>query len=190
MSHKFKSEIDFFKNGLVKGLEAVAQEQLPEVRAALERIDSGLGGVTSPSKEVTVGASVDQLEREFSQQVAPFATLNDWSTFVNAWADSKGWNEKSILGEDGTIRNEFLGEQLMLIVTEVAEAQEDNRKGKLTTYLEEGTGKPCGFPSEMADWLIRTFHLAARMGIDLNAEVAKKMAYNYSRSKRHGGLRS
>jgi hypothetical protein len=41
----------------------------------------------------------------------------------------------------------------MLIITELAEAAEDVRLGDLTTY-HEGT-KPCGFPIELADTVIR-----------------------------------
>ncbi len=92
---------------------------------------------------------------------------------------TKGWNEKPV----------HIGDSLMLMVTELAEAKEDDRKGKLTTYREED-GKPCGLPSEIADVLIRIFHFAGRMGMDLNYECGIKMAYNYTRPVRHGGLRS
>jgi NTP pyrophosphatase (non-canonical NTP hydrolase) len=78
------------------------------------------------------------------------------------------------------------GDLLMLVVTEAAEAMEDYRVGKMETYLDE-KGKPCGFPSELADVVIRCGDMAYRYGIDLEAEVIKKMAYNATRSHMHGG---
>jgi len=140
--------------------------------------------------EIQVGASSEQLRREFTEQVAPTATINMWRDLINSWADVKGWNDASIMEADGkTIRHEFIGEQLMLMVTELAEAQEDNRTGKMSTYLDE-MGKPCGFPSELADTIIRILHLCGRMQIDIGFEMAIKMGFNYSRARRHGGLRS
>lgn len=50
-----------------------------------------------------------------------------------------------------------------------------------------GMLKPCGFPSELADVVIRAGHLARRMGIDLGRAVEIKMDYNDQRSYRHGG---
>lgn len=114
-------------------------------------------------------------------------------------ARAAGWHDKEI----------NVGEQLMLIVTEVAEAMEDvriaNENYKLDqlyftdpigtqytepTYLLEGRQilrKPVGFPSELADIVIRVAHLAYRMNIDLNDAVHKKMMYNATRTHRHGG---
>lgn len=46
--------------------------------------------------------------------------------------------------------------------------------------------KPVGFPSELADILIRVFDLAGALGIDLEAEVELKMNYNKSRPYKHG----
>ena len=50
-------------------------------------------------------------------------------------------------------------------------------------------GKPEGFPAELADLLIRVGDLAAALGIDLDFEVRRKMAYNETRPYRHGGLK-
>lgn len=96
--------------------------------------------------------------------------------------------------------------KLMLIATEVAEAAEVYRDTKTFSsikgvYQNEGDGgplcaymdgrssplKPEGFGSELADIIIRVFDLAEELGIDLGAEVLRKMRYNATREYRHGG---
>lgn len=47
--------------------------------------------------------------------------------------------------------------------------------------------KPEGVPSEIADIVIRCADVAERCGFDLEAAIIEKMAYNKTRSYRHGG---
>ena len=47
--------------------------------------------------------------------------------------------------------------------------------------------KPEGIPSELADIIIRVLDIAAFHHIDIAAAIADKMAYNESRTYRHGG---
>lgn len=101
--------------------------------------------------------------------------------------------------------------KLMLIVTEVAEAAEIYRDAKnfpdltkcyehqpegFVPYVpytdvvrpEDGAlAKPEGFPSELADCIIRLFDLAEDLGIDIADEIERKMRYNATRTHRHGG---
>lgn len=81
--------------------------------------------------------------------------------------------------------------KLALIHSEVSEALEDNRNGIHTTRIEivneRNTGKPIGFPTELADVVIRCMDLAEAMGIDLWAEIERKHAYNITRPLKHGG---
>jgi len=87
-----------------------------------------------------------------------------------------------------------IGEKLMLIVTEVAEAMEEYRNGvDLTEILMDADGKPGkpgGFPSELADVLIRIGDLCGALGIDLEEAVRLKLVYNKGRSYRHGGKKA
>lgn len=96
-----------------------------------------------------------------------------------------------------------LGTGLMLIVTELAEAMEDVRKGHAPnevwyerpppsfqpdgSFADSSFAKPCGIPSEIADTIIGCLDFCGRNGIDIEAVVREKMAYNSSRPVRHGG---
>lgn len=76
-------------------------------------------------------------------------------------------------------------EKLCLIHSEVSEALEDFRDGKMQNEITE-TGKPEGFPVELADAVIRILDLCGHLGIDLEKEILRKMAYNKTRPYRHG----
>lgn len=47
--------------------------------------------------------------------------------------------------------------------------------------------KPCGIPSELADVVIRIADMCGMYGIDLEAAIAEKMAFNKTRPFKHGG---
>jgi NTP pyrophosphatase (non-canonical NTP hydrolase) len=77
--------------------------------------------------------------------------------------------------------------KLLLTVQELTEAFDEVRDGKdLTKNSHEADGKPVGFPSELADVLIRIADLAGIVGIDLEYFVIEKMEYNRSRPFKHG----
>ena len=86
------------------------------------------------------------------------------------------------------------GNKLMLIVSEVAEAQDELRKGHAAdeTYYptkrihEFGTHKPEGVPSELADVVIRVLDFCHTEGIDLQSIIEEKLAYNATRERLHG----
>jgi NTP pyrophosphatase (non-canonical NTP hydrolase) len=113
------------------------------------------------------------------------ADINQWCKYVNDWAQSKGWNDAPL----------HIGDQLMLMVTELAEAKEEDRKrpNQPNSYHYEDTDKGpklCGLPSELADTVIRIFHFCGRTGINLEQVICEKMVYNQKRAYRHGGLAS
>ena len=65
---------------------------------------------------------------------------------------------------------------LALITSEVSEALEDFRKDDKEHFAEE-----------IADVLIRVLDLTGGMGIDIDAEISKKLEINKKRGFRHGG---
>ena len=94
-------------------------------------------------------------------------TLNEWCQTCHAIAKEKGfWDNE---------RN--MGEALMLIVTELAEAMEAHRKQDDANFREE-----------IADTFIRLFDLCGGLSIDIQAEIAKKSETNRSRPFKHGKI--
>ena len=70
------------------------------------------------------------------------------------------------------------GEMLMLIVSEVSEAMEGDRKDLMNDKLPERKM----FEVELADAVIRIFDLAGSKGLDLGATIAEKIAFNMQRA--------
>jgi len=96
-----------------------------------------------------------------------------------------------------------VGETLMLVVTELAEAMEVHRKTGniriselrkkivLDAPMELFPSKfrmlsKDTFGDEIADALIRIFDLAGGFGIDLDFHVSQKLRYNATRPHKHG----
>ena len=94
-------------------------------------------------------------------------SLNEWSQYCHSIAKEKGFWEKE--------RN--VGEALMLIVTELAEAMEGYRKKDDANFKEE-----------LADTYIRLFDLCGGLGIDIEKEIAEKTERNKSRPYKHGKI--
>lgn len=83
---------------------------------------------------------------------------------------------------------ETIPQALALIHSEVSEALEAFREYEMVEETE-GNGKPIGFPSELADIVIRVYDLAGALGINLDACIERKHAYNLTRPHKHGGRR-
>lgn len=97
-----------------------------------------------------------------------------------------------------------IGEKLMLVTSELAEALEADRKGmnnpNLKNFLKE-IDKPLTkeefqqafrfnikdhFQDEIADAIIRLFDLCGGLGINIETHIALKLAYNQTRPNKHG----
>lgn len=114
--------------------------------------------------------------------------LEEMAEDVAAINRSNGWHE---------VRRSF-AEDVALLHSEVSEALEAYRKGGLADQTRDGVRiivngetiyKPEGVGSELADVLIRLLDTAHRYNFDLYREYERKLAYNRTRTYRHGGKR-
>ena len=97
--------------------------------------------------------------------------IRDIQREIHEVSRSKGWY-------DDPIRSDL--EDLMLVVTEVAEVVEELRR---PTIDESKVSE------EVADIAIRLLDFAAKKGIDLEAAILAKHEKNKTRPYRHGGKR-
>ena len=99
--------------------------------------------------------------------MSPKLSVQEMSDLCHSIAKSKGFWDKE--------RN--IGEALMLVVTELAEAMEAHRKQDKVNFDEE-----------LADTFIRLFDLCGGLGIDIEAEIMKKCEKNKQRPYKHGKI--
>lgn len=99
--------------------------------------------------------------------------------YIEEWAVSKGWRE-----QDAPPREPL--HLIMLMVTELSEAAEAFRNHN----------PPCSRPGmehfshveeELADAVIRIFHMADEFDFDLAGAIIAKMKFNETRPYKHGG---
>jgi len=106
-----------------------------------------------------------------------------------AWqiAEDKGFNEANL----------EIGTKLMLVVSELGEAMEALRSGKMCKLDDDDKLSLMGpnqfkykvkdtFEDEIADAIIRLLHLCGCEGIDIQSHVIAKMNYNETRDRKHG----
>ena len=94
-------------------------------------------------------------------------TIRELTALCHQTAREKGfWDQE---------RN--IGEALMLIVTELAEAMEAHRVQDKENFKEE-----------LADTFIRLFDLCGGLNIDIQQEIDKKAQKNKSRPYKHGKI--
>jgi NTP pyrophosphatase (non-canonical NTP hydrolase) len=72
----------------------------------------------------------------------------------------------------------------MLIVSELAEGLEEERKQQPYVYVKDN--KPEGLGVELADAVIRIADLCGYLGVDLEEVIKAKINYNSKRPYKHG----
>lgn len=93
--------------------------------------------------------------------------VNDLTAMCHGLAKDSGWHKNP----------REIGTMLMLIVSEVAEAMEGDRKNLMDDHLPHRKM----IEVELADAVIRICDLAGREGLDLGGAIVEKLQYNQQR---------
>ena len=102
--------------------------------------------------------------------------------------EKNGWHDEYLnTWPESPERRDHIITKVMLAVTELAEAVEELRNGHPETEVYFNGTKPEGFPVEIADTVIRLYDLAYMIGFDLDSEIERKLAFNATRTFKHGG---
>jgi len=124
--------------------------------------------------EAGVSLSGVRLQHYFvSDDEKPFRQdwgIRDLSLVCHQKAKSAGW-------WDNPLTVETVPRCLMLVVSEIAEAMEGDRKDLMDDKLPERKM----IEVELADAVIRIFDLAERLGLDVPGAMLEKLKYNETR---------
>lgn len=95
----------------------------------------------------------------------------------HAASKKAGWWDDLDTGLPLPLTQERVGDKLMLIVTEIAEAKEGHRKNLMDEHLPHRKM----LEVELADAIIRIADLAGALGLCLGGAVVEKLKYNANR---------
>lgn len=117
--------------------------------------------------------------------------LNSYRDLCGRAAEENGWHNgyKDALTFDSMRAvTDHIVAKTALIGCEVAEAIEELRDGHAPTETYYSvTNKPEGYPSELADVIIRALDIAYMLDIDIDQIVEEKLGFNATRGRMHGG---
>lgn len=109
----------------------------------------------------------------------------DLTYFCHGQAKKNGWWTDMTTGQDMTSKGypkidptKNVGELLMLITSEVAEAMEGHRKRLMDDKIPTRTM----LEVELADVVIRCFDMSGGLGLDIAGAIADKLLFNASRA--------
>lgn len=109
-----------------------------------------------------------------------------WGPFIVKSAVIPGHKDAIEIAHGTQLGRALVGQKLMLIVSEVAEAMEGHRKGLQDDKLPH---RPM-IEVELADAVIRIADLAGAMGLDLGGAIVEKMAFNATRPDHKAEVRA
>lgn len=118
------------------------------------------------------------MEATDCSKVATWTSVNDLMMLCHGAALRAGWWVDPISGVRAIDNPMCFSQKLMLIVSELAEAMEGDRKNLMDDKLPHRPMREV----ELADALIRIFDTAGAFGMDLGGALVEKMAYNAIRA--------
>lgn len=104
-------------------------------------------------------------------------SISELQEQIYRMAVEKGWWEKPRTGV----------ENVALCHSELSEALEELRDGHDEAEHYYKAAKPEGYFVELADVVIRILDYAGGRGVNMEAIIEEKVAFNATRSVRHGG---
>ncbi len=111
-------------------------------------------------------------------------TISELQARVAAYTRTHGWHDPN---------NKDIPGKLMMVNCELSEAMEDYRNSTTDEDLRKVVfdgNKPNGFPTELADAIIRILAICDLLDINIEDVLLVKQAYNETRPYRHGGKRA
>ncbi len=183
--------------GIAEGREACAKANAAEMAGRLDAQNAGLVQMARDRDAALAEIECLKAQRDVARQDArraenerdairdeagPRLTVAELQRESYETARAKGWHDEDETPPSPIRVIAWMG----LICSEAAEAIEDARKGRMVTTIRED-GKPEGLGSELADIVIRVCDSAGAMGVDMEAELRAKLAFNRTRGHRHGG---
>ena len=155
-------------------LQARNTELVEETR----RLEGEIKCIATPVYKTTVAPSnwsVSYIQMEYPE------AINQIAKEIHKTAIEKGWWET----------DRPVPELIALMHSELSEALEEYRDGYAVDSGWTSLGdKPEGVATELIDCMIRILDCLAAHGVDIEAVLKKKMAYNRTRPYRHGGKKA
>lgn len=112
-------------------------------------------------------------------------TLTGLLKEAHARAVASGWWGEYLENTDPVFRRYWVAAKIALVHSEVSESLEAFRKDANDDHLPHRLG----IEVEFADTIIRMFDLAGGLGLDLEAAIIEKMAYNSKRADHQSAVR-
>lgn len=119
--------------------------------------------------------SIVDVMKNYSNSQTMALNINDLVASCYQASFNAGWHTDIATGQ---LKERNRAEMLMLIVSEIAEAMEGERKNLMDDKLPH---RPCA-EVEMADAVIRIADYCGRWGYDLGGAIVEKMQYNANRA--------